>query len=186
MTPLSDETIAAQVQQGDAQAFGALVSRYEPKLLRYARKYLFGREDAEDLVQEVFLKAYRNMQSFDAARRFSPWIYRIAHNVFINALKQKSRIPFFSLDLDTLFPHPRAKETADGDLQREELKTMLDACLGAMDAKYREILVLSYFEELSYQEIADVLRIPISTVGVRLARGRTALRRAFAARITPV
>ena len=116
------------------------------------------------------------MQSFTTSRTFSPWLYRIAHNTFINALKKNKseKISFF--DLDTLFPHPFAPETADSDAQRSEIRALLDQGLGRLDAKYREPLVLYYSEELEYAEIADVLHIPISTVGVRLQRGKKILK----------
>ena len=88
MTEQTDEQIAQAVQKGDSSAFGLLVERYEPKLLRYAKKFLFDYEDGKDIVQEVFIKAYSNIQSFDSGRSFSSWIYRIAHNEFINAIRK--------------------------------------------------------------------------------------------------
>jgi RNA polymerase sigma-70 factor (ECF subfamily) len=171
----SDEVLAKEVQNGNSDAFTALVGRYEEKLLRYARKFLARGEDNKDLVQEVFLKAYVNIKSFDVSQKFSPWIYRIAHNEFINGMKKRIRLPLFVFDFDTILPHPASGETADGDFQKKELREMLDKCLDKLDVKYREPLVLYYFEELSYQEIADILRIPVATVGVRIARGKKAL-----------
>ena len=169
---LNDEKIVRQVQSGELESFGILVERYETKMLRYGRKFLFNYHDIEDLVQEVFIKAYTNIQSFDASRKFSAWLYRIAHNEFINAIKKKGKeaVPFF--DLDILLPRLVSKEDADKKINQRELRQMLDSCLSKLDAKYREPLILYYFEELSYQEIADILRIPIATVGIRLRRGR--------------
>ena len=177
---LSDEEIAVRVQKGDTDAFGEIVERYAKKLERYARKFLFDRDDSDDLVQEVFIKAFINIQSFTVTRRFSPWLYRIAHNEFMNALQARKRhaLPFF--DPDTLFPHPVAQETADQETNILDLRNTLDRCLDKIDAKYREVLVLHYFEELDYQEIADVLHIPVSTVGVRLLRGRSLLQKLYA------
>src|SRR3954470_6961664 len=98
----TDEQIALAVQSGRSEKFGELVERYEAKLLRYARKFLLDPEDAQDIVQDIFIKAYENLQSFDATRRFSPWIYRIAHNEFVNALKKReSRKTIFTIDFDT-------------------------------------------------------------------------------------
>lgn len=105
-TERTDEEIAREVQAGKMELFGAIVKRYEAKMLRYARKFLFGYEDAEDVVQEVFLKAYINIQSFNASKKFSSWLYRIAHNEFINAIKKKGREHLSLFDLDTLFPIP--------------------------------------------------------------------------------
>lgn len=172
----SDELVAAKVQGGDVEAFGELIRRYEPKMLRYAKKFLFGTEDAKDQIQEVFLKAYMNIKSFDVSRRFSPWLYRIAHNEFLNAIKKHKRLPVFAFDLDTLFPHLTAKETADQGIRAGEIKEMLDKSLGELHPKYRELLVLYYFEEMDYKEIAEILQIPVGTVGVRLKRGREMLK----------
>src|SRR3989338_3237684 len=140
----TDEYIAGQVQTGNVQSFGTLVERYEEKLRRYARRFLFGYTDAEDLVQDVFVKSYTNIQSFDTSRSFSSWIYRIAHNEFINAIKKKGKEPLPFFDPDTLFPHPVSAVTTDGTLQETELKNVLDSCLGRLPPKSREPLVLYY------------------------------------------
>ncbi len=175
MTDTTDENIATLVQQGDAHIFGELVERYEAKLLRYAKRFLFGYEDAEDLVQEVFIKAYTNIQSFDSARSFNSWIYRIAHNEFINKIRKRHREPLTFFDPDTLFPHPIEPKQADDDFKEKELREMLDNCLDQLDAKYREPLVLYYYEDMGYEQIAEIMHVPVSTVGVRLRRGKQAL-----------
>jgi RNA polymerase sigma-70 factor (ECF subfamily) len=175
----TDEQVAAAVQQGDAESFKVLMERYEPKMSRYARRFLFQGDDAKDLVQEVFIKAYVNIRSFDVGRRFSPWIYRIAHNEFVNAVKkkQKERDNVTIFDFDVLFPHLIAKETSDGGITQQELKKMLDSSLNKLSPKYKEPLVLYYFEDMDYKAIADILRIPVSTVGVRLQRGKAMLKK---------
>jgi RNA polymerase sigma-70 factor (ECF subfamily) len=174
MSEKADEEIASDVQHGDLESFGVLVERYEPKIARYARKFLFEREDVKDLVQDVFIKAYVNIQSFDPKRRFSPWIYRIAHNEFINALRKKTKSSF-TFDLDLVLPHVVAPETADEGAHKKDLKQILGRSLDELSPKYREPLVLFYFEDMDYKEIADILQIPVSTVGVRLARGKAML-----------
>lgn len=173
----SDELIASRVQQGDVSAFGVLVRRYEEKISRYARRFLFKGDDIKDVVQEVFLKAYVNIKSFDATRRFSPWLYRIAHNEFINAGRKLKNLPFFTFDLDTLLPNLISPQSAQQSIEQREMKELLDKPLAQLSAKYREPLILYYSEELSYKEIADVLKIPIATVGIRLKRGRDMLRK---------
>lgn len=175
----TDEELASGVQQGNLHLFGLLVERYEEKMMRYAKRFLFGHHDAEDMVQEIFIKAYTNIKSFDATRRFSPWLYRIAHNEFINNLRKKQREPVPFFDPDTLLPHPIAPERADQQINDREIKEMLTWGLDKLAPKYREPLVLYYFEDLSYQEISDVLQIPVSTVGVRINRGKLALRNLF-------
>ncbi|MEY4723320.1 MAG: polymerase sigma factor SigW [Candidatus Parcubacteria bacterium] len=171
----TDERIALRVQAGDQEAFGILVQRYGQKILRYARKFLFGYQDAEDMAQEVFIKAFVNIRSFDATRKFSSWLYRIAHNEFVDAIKRKKREPIPFFDPDELFPHPVSQSDPGREAEAVATRASLEAHLDALDPKYREPLVLYYFEELDYGEISEVLRIPVSTVGVRLKRGREAL-----------
>ena len=173
----TDEEIAALVQKGDDRSFGILVERYEKKLMRYARRFLFQYADAEDLVQDVLIKAYANIQSFDIKRRFSPWIYRIAHNTFINAIKKRGQEPISLFDVDTLFPHLALHYINEEKFEEKELRETLENGLKKLDPKYREPIVLYHFEELGYKEIAEVLRIPVATVGVRIKRGREALKR---------
>ncbi len=168
----TDEKIARMVQKGKSELFGLLVKRYEAKIMRYARRFLFNHSDIEDLAQEVFIKAYINIQSFDTSRKFSPWIYRIAHNEFINSIKKKGKEPLPLFDLDILLPHLISKEKVENKTNQRELHQILDKCLNKLKSKYREPLILRYFEELNYQEIADILHIPVSTVGIRLKRGK--------------
>lgn len=176
-TEKTDEVIAREVQNGNGDAFGVLVLRYQPKLARYARKFLFRDDDIADLVQDTFIKAYTNIRSFDADRRFSPWIYRVAHNIFVNAGRdsKRDRANFSLFDVDVLFAHPIAREKADDRAKHEEMKKMLDTSLGTIEAKYREPLVLYYFEDMDYKTISEVLRVPMSTVATRIKRGKALL-----------
>lgn len=175
----SDEEIASAVQNGDIQQFGLLVERYEAKMMRYAKKFLFGYHDGQDLVQEVFLKAYANIQAFDAKRKFSSWLYRIAHNEFINAIKRKGREPLNFFDPDTLFPHPVAPQNVEREVGQKQTQEILNICLDKLDPKYREPLVLYYFEDLDYHTISEIMQIPESTVGVRLTRGKAVLKKIY-------
>ncbi|HVM73338.1 MAG TPA: RNA polymerase sigma factor [Candidatus Paceibacterota bacterium] len=178
----TDEAIALRVQAGDGDAFGTLIERYQAKLMRYARKFLLDPDDATDIVQDIFIKSYQNIQSFDASRRFSPWVYRIAHNEFVNALKKRiSRRTVFTIDFDTLFPHLVAPDTSDSAAMERDTRAALDQYLDQVGPKYREPLVLYYLEGMDYKEISEILQIPVSTVGVRLARGRAALQKIAAA-----
>ncbi len=175
----TDEDIVRRVQGGDKDAFGVLVERYEEKLGRYGRKFLAGEDDRKDLIQDIFLKAYVNIREFDSSRRFSPWIYRIAHNEFVNALKKKKSILVSFFDFDVLFPHAVTDNSFTDDLDKRELSEALESCLSKLDPKYREPIVLYYYEELDYRQIADVLEIPVSTVGVRLSRGKSLLKKYY-------
>ncbi len=179
MNQKTDEEIVCEAQKGAAESFGVLVERYEAKMHRYGRKFLSSNEDIKDLVQDIFIKAYVNILSFDLKKKFSSWLYRIAHNEFVNAIKKKSRMPLFLFDLDAFLPQIFAGETADSRVNDLDAKKMLDKCLSEIDFKYREALVLYYFEERSYQEISEILYLPVSTVGVRLNRGKIILKKIF-------
>ncbi len=177
MNELTDENIVKKVQDGDIEMFGILIDRYESKMQRYAKRFLFDSEDTKDLIQDIFTKGYVNIADFDVNRRFSPWIYRIAHNCFVNELKKKKMqsVPVF--EIDTFFPHffdesTPEKETIDGEVRKE-----LESCINKVDMKYKEILILYYFEEMSYKEISDILHIPVSVVGMRLNRGKKAIKK---------
>lgn len=176
---VSDEAAAKRVQGGEPQAFGILVERYEAKLLRYGRKFLPRSEDIEDIVQEVFMKTYENLQSFDSSQKFSPWIYRIAHNEFVNALRKEKRSPIKFVDFDTFLSHPVYEDPLPREREQAEMRRMLERALGGLDSKYREVLVLYYLEELSYKEIADVLQVPTGTVGIRIKRAKEFLKDAY-------
>lgn len=177
---LTDEELATRTQKGDRDAFGVLVDRYEEKLSRYGRKFLSREEDIEDMVQEMFIRAYQNIQSFDPKQRFSPWMYRIAHNTFVNELRRKSRSPFFTVDFDSFVGHPHADEVPERDAEAREMREMVAKGLEQLAPKYREVLILFYEENLSYQEIADVLQVPLGTVSVRMKRAKEALTKAYA------
>ncbi len=172
----SDEEIVLMVKEGNKEAFGIIVDRYLLKIKRYAKKFIFDRADVDDLVQDVFLKAYINIFSFDDEKKFSPWIYRIAHNEFINAVRKKMREKLFPVDFDVFFPYLEAKENVEKDLDALFDQKFLDENLQKLDTKYKEIIILFFYENLSYQEIADVLEIPVSTVGARLGRAKEKLK----------
>ena len=175
LPPEKDEDIVLLVIQGDKELFGILIDRYEDKLTRYVKRFTQQTDDVSDIIQIVFIKAYTNLQSFDRSRSFNSWIYRIAHNESVTHLKKRGGEKVSFIDFDTFLPHPFAKETADKKTLNRETKELLETSLASIPLKYREVLVLYYYDELSYQEIADVLHIPIATVGVRIKRGKESL-----------
>jgi RNA polymerase sigma-70 factor (ECF subfamily) len=170
-----DEEIVSLVQSDRVELFGVLMQRYEAKIKRYARKFFSNKEDINDVVQEVFIKAYKNIESFDTKKKFSPWLYRIAHNEFINALKKK-KVVLPLLDLDTFFPHFNKPEDIREKIDRKIDYELIEKCLDGLDFKYREAIVLHYFEGMSYREIAEVMQIPVSTVGIRIKRAKESIK----------
>ncbi len=174
-----DEVIAEKVQGGDSELFGILIERYETKLLRYGRKFLANPDDIVDIVQEVFISAYQHIQSFDTAHKFSPWVYRIAHNAFVNGLRKHSRNPLLFVDFDTFLAHPVYEDPKDKEREQEEMKVLIEMGLELIAPKYREILILYYLEEMPYKDIAEVLQVPVGTVGIRAKRAKEALRAVY-------
>ena len=176
---IKDEELAKLVQDGDVDKFGALMERYQEKLFSYGKKFLSNEDNIEDVVQDVFIKTYKNIQSFDVSQKFSPWIYRIAHNTYINAIKKHSTGPLYLFDFDTLISHTVTEDPIIREREQKEIKEMVDKGLSEIEPKYREILVLYYIEDLSYKEIGDILQIPIGTVGVRIMRAKELLKKAY-------
>ena len=142
----TDEMLVLEICRNDKELFGELIDRYESKLTRYVKRFTQNKDDVSDIVQTVFIKAYTNLQSFDTGRSFNSWIYRIAHNECVNYLKKKGNEKISFLDFDTFFPHPFAKETADKETLLTEDKKALEHSLAHVSPKYREVLVLYFYE----------------------------------------
>lgn len=168
----TDIDIVKSVQKGDSQAFGELMSRYESKLSRYLSRFLRSDESVTDVLQDTFIKAYVNIQSFNPEYSFSSWIYRIAHNEAVNHIKKGKSTPFSWFDPEALVPYFAEEQTTEAAVDSELLKKELDHVLGKLSPISREILILFFYEDLSYKEIALVLKIPITSVGVRINRAK--------------
>lgn len=168
-----DTDIIHQVQAGDVELYGELMKRYEAKLLRYATYLIHDPSLARDVVQDTFIKAYQNLQSFNDSYLFSSWIYRIAHNEAMNAIKKASRsVPLATETYAELSYHPRT----DHALDSLRLTRDVQHCMDQLEPKYREVIQLVYFEDMKYTQVGDILHIPTSTVGVWLSRAKAKLR----------
>lgn len=176
VTALTDEQLAESAQAGQQLAFTELTKRYWDRLNAYVRRLMPGTSDHEDIVQDAFLKAYVNLRSFNPDRRFSPWMYRITHNVFVDHVKGLKRDPLPFFDPEVLFPHPVAPDDPRQDADVAAIRQILDQHLNELDQRYREPLVLRYYQDLSYRDIADILHIPLGTVSIRIKRGLEKLR----------
>ncbi|MDQ1282069.1 MAG: hypothetical protein QG630_420 [Patescibacteria group bacterium] len=176
---LTDEEIVLLVQKGKKDHFELIIGRYTDKLNRYFNKFLSNKEDQQDLLQDVFIKCFININNFDTDQKFSPWIYRIAHNEAVNLLKKNSSRPFsFDIFDEALsFAHPKAKEDSESDSEKLLIKKYLDSILEEIDIKYKEIIILYFYEDFSYKDISDVLKIPVSLVGVRIQRGKKEIKK---------
>lgn len=176
-TRTDSEIVAAALT--DPQAIGAIIARYEDKLRRYI--YRLGVRDHDeqaDVLQDIFIKVYRNLNSYDTDLSFSSWIYRIAHNEAISWYRRRAVRPEGSLIAegdDVLALLPTAAEAPEVAFDRTiEAKAVAEA-LKRLDEKYREVLILRFFEHKEYDEISDILEIPIGSVGTLIHRGKKQL-----------
>ena len=172
---LSDERLVEKVRTENGELYREIVRRYQQKLYRYLRYLTNQPDEAEDLVQDVLIKAYRNLFGFDIKRKFSSWVYRIAHNEGLNYVKRVQKRKGVSFE-DTSAPVLSDHNSPEDELAREEMRRNVHECLDELEPKYREPLILYYFEDKSYREISDVLRVPIGTVGTLISRGKGILK----------
>lgn len=169
----ADKAIVAKVMNGDTDAYSEIVQRYQPKLHRYVTYLIHNESSAYDIEQDTFVKAYQNLRSFNPRYKFSSWIYRIAHNETMNAIKKVRYVT--DVDITTYADVEYASLTAD-KLDANILKAHVDGCINKLDPKYREVIQLIYFEHMKYDEASEVLRVPTSTVGVWLSRAKKQLK----------
>jgi RNA polymerase sigma-70 factor, ECF subfamily len=187
---LEDGQVVMRHLEGDPQAFGTLVDRYQTRLLNFVNRTIGDRERAEDLVQEVFIRVFRHLHRFDQTKKFSTWIYTIASNLAKNELRNRSRNPL------VLFQTIKKNWEADhrplqfedttarpDDLYRKRfLKDAVDQCVQRLPEHHREVFVLRELEGKSYQEIAEITGCNLGTVKSRLNRARNS----FAQLIGPI
>lgn len=172
---LTDEQLVALVRTRDKELYSEIIRRYEAKLTHYLRRFVQSNDQLEDILQEVFIKAYKNLFAFDINKKFSSWIYRIAHNEAINQLKKFSR-ESFSLD-DSDWEIVDEKMDIKYNPDKKILKERLERALGKLKTKYSEALVWYYFEEKTYEEIGEIMRLPVSSVGTLISRGKKFLKK---------
>ncbi len=168
----SDNEVVELVRKKDKNIYAEIIRRYEKKLLRYATYLINDEQLAADAVQEGFIKAYINLHSFNLKLQFSSWLYRIVHNQAINLISttKKNLVIEEALDFDSNID-------LEDDLIRKELREHMHLCLNQMSLLYKVPLVLFFLEEKTYEEISDVLRIPIGTVGTRINRAKHIVRK---------
>lgn len=176
---IPDEQVVSLIQKGDKEKFAIIMERYDKKLSRYGRKFLSDADNIEDIVQDIFINAYKSINNFDDSLRFSSWIYRIAHNAFVNGLRQKNRSLLSYFDFDLLVSHHIYEDPVILEREYEEMKKMIDVGLEQLKPKYKEVIILHYLEEMSYREISDILKIPVGTVGIRVMRGKENLKKFY-------
>lgn len=177
---LSDEEMVERAKC-NKECFACLVERYDSKLKRYIRRITgASSETVDDIVQEVFIKVYTNIHKFDQDKKFSSWIYRIAHNVAVSRyLYEKRRMTESITWEENGELKSSIKDVHDtwGEIQQEDVNEMLHTALKAISEKYRQVITCNYFQDMSYLEISSELEKPINTVGTMLSRGRKLLKK---------
>ena len=180
---IDESILVAQAREGNTRAFGELVRRYEGKIFRLAQHVTQNREDAEDVLQETFMKAYEHLDQFKGDSKFYTWIVRIAVNQALMKLRRRRTDKSVSLDEtidtgeDTVVREIASwEEDPEQRFSREELGEILDGAIESLDPLYRSVFVLRDIEELSTEETADALGLSVPAVKSRLLRARLQLR----------
>ena len=169
---LSDaEIIRKSLEQVDY--FSCLYQRYGPRLLQYIRRISsYSEEEAEDLLQDAFIKIWKNLNAYQPSLKLSSWLYRIVHNQVISSWrKQHGQQTSFALNDRDQFPDTLTEDLQYDDSGEEQMERLQQA-IGDLPDKYKEVVLLKYFEDMNYEEISDILKIPEGTVATRLNRAR--------------
>jgi RNA polymerase sigma-70 factor (ECF subfamily) len=182
----NDLALVERALDNDLAAFEQLVSRYQNKIMAYVARMLNDHEEAEDVTQEVFIKAYRSLDSFRGASSFSTWLYRIATNLCIDRVRKRKRSPQQAYSLDEPFDKdedsggrdvPDVTNEPSLGVEREELRQQVRLTVAQMPEKLRSVLVMCDIQGMAYEQIAQVLDCPIGTVKSRLFHARADLAR---------
>jgi len=164
---LSDNEIVEKVRTSDQELYSVIIDRYQKKLIRYAYNLIKNEDKAIDIVQESFVKAYINLNDFNIEKKFSSWIYRIVHNQAINLAKKYQKETLLLENWDF-----KSDDNIESDFEEKEVIEKVEKCLKEIPLLYSEPLSLYYIDEKSYEEISDILRIPMGTVATRINRAK--------------
>lgn len=172
----ADAYIIQCVQNGEREAFRVLVQRYSGLVFRIAYCMCRNQENAQDAVQEVFYRAYRSMDRVDAAQPFSAWLRRITVNYLLDQKKKKQlqMVPIVNENNEDIPMEDESENPRERQAKEDHLQLVLNA-MELLPEKYRMILMLRHFENLSYEEIAETLSLPIGTVTAQIHRARNKL-----------
>ncbi|MFO7892002.1 MAG: sigma-70 family RNA polymerase sigma factor [bacterium] len=180
ITP-SDEELIERFQDGDSYAFEQLVYRYKDRLTNFVYNFLRNKVEAEDIVQETFLRLYRNKHSYKKIAKFSTWFYTIAANLAKTELRKRKRKSMLSIsnmgiedkdyDIPDVSLSPEKK--VDSNIKEKIIRDKIEK----LPLKFREVVILRDIEQCTYEEICEILNIPIGTVKSRINRGRQKLQK---------
>jgi RNA polymerase sigma-70 factor, ECF subfamily len=172
----SDGELIERVQKGETRCFADLVWRYQDPVYSMALHFVRGEGDAEDIAQEAFLRAYRGLEGFKGESKFSTWLYRITWNLCADWLRRNRKPGRAPLAIDDGADLADGRVDLEQGLLAEEEKQKVREALDELDEKYRGVLILLYYQKMSYEQIAAVLEVPMKTVETRLYRARKLLR----------
>lgn len=175
----TDEDLIERFQHGELYAFDLIVKRYKNQLLNFIFRFLGNQEEAEDLVQETFLRVYKNRRAYRKVAKFSTWIYTIAGNLAKTELRKRKRRKIFSItdlgyeekDYEICDMAFSPEDQVNGLITEEIVQREIEG----LSPKFREVIILRDIQELSYEEISKIVRIPLGTVKSRVNRGRLKL-----------
>lgn len=170
MSAPSDRDLIQRARRGDAEAFGELVLRYQTSVFNVCYRLLHERAEAQDMTQETFIRAGERLQTFDEERVFGPWIRRVAANVCLNHLESRKRTAELDEERDA-----DESQRPEAQVEVRERSEQLRRALASLPARYRVVVELRHYQELSYEEIAAELNIPLSDVKSHLFRARKIL-----------
>jgi RNA polymerase sigma-70 factor (ECF subfamily) len=170
MSAPSDRDLIQRARRGDAEAFGELVTRYQMSVFNVCYRLLRERAEAEDMAQETFIRVGERLQTFDEERLFGPWVRRVAANVCLNHLETQKRTAELDEERDA-----DESQRPEAQVEIRERSEQIRGALASLPVRYRVVIELRHYQELSYDEIAAELNIPLSDVKSHLFRARKIL-----------
>ena len=179
---LDDRGLVARILEGDRDRFTELVKRYEKRVINYVYRITHRYEDAHDLTQEIFVKVFLALDRYDPKYQFSTWLFRIAQNSAIDALRKKSISEVSLTRPPSDDESSKEREFPDDGispsraLKNKQLSVAIDKAVANLPSDYRELIQLRHFAELSYEEIASMKKLPLGTVKNKLFRARNLLK----------
>ncbi|WP_299224710.1 sigma-70 family RNA polymerase sigma factor [uncultured Psychroserpens sp.] len=185
MTTNDDQIIINQIIEGDTNAFTVLVDRYKDLVYTLAVRMLKNKEEAEEVAQDTFIKVFKSLSKFKGDSRFSTWIYRVAYNTCLDRIKKNKKYQS-DIEINEFTEHQiKVMESAIDRIELQERKQAIQNCLALLPSNDSFILTLYYFEELSLDEIAQVIGITANNVKIRLYRSRKKLASVFKMYLEP-
>jgi RNA polymerase sigma-70 factor, ECF subfamily len=169
-----DNQIIEQILRGNGNLYEVLVKKYQKQVYTLSFRMLNDKEDAKDIAQNAFIKAYDNLDSFNNKLKFFSWIYRITLNECINAQKRQSR--FDSIDGNTKFKRVADSDSIEANFETTERNKLLETALDSLKQETKALIIMKYYEDMSYEEIASALDIPVGKVKSRLFSARQVLK----------